>query len=290
MPEWYGSGTGGVRRVVLTSYLSRVFLDRPDTISLLGTTGHVIFMTLRTAVYNSFSLLRKHPRLFLPRLAMTLVWSGFWILLVRMLRDPYEVVLQDIFLLSATMLALVPFQIAVYNGYYVMVKQYRKDSIRMSAAFRQGLRKLPQSLAVFALLGTMSLVFGMPGAILFLYGTLSGAVILQVAGLGLSGVAVLGVMLIAYFAPISVVIGEGSFFENVKRGVNTSRQERREIAALTLLSFATLLLTQLLRGGFEYLGILGFFGGRFIAAVLSVYVLVVNPELFLQAESKNKDG
>lgn len=240
-------------------------------------------MTLRQVLVNAFTFLRQHPKVFIPRLAMAVVWSVFWVAVVQMFQDPYSITLQHIFTLSVFTMLMAPLQIWVYNSYFVMVKQHRDDGPHLKEAFREGFKKLPQSIAVFALLGTMSLIFGMPGAILFLYGVMSDLVLLQLAGLGLSGAGIAGVLIISYFAPVSVVIGEQSFFENVKAGIIASHEERHEVVLLTGLSFATLLLASLLRGGWEYLGIIGFFGGRIVAAVIGVYILVVNPELFLHS-------
>lgn len=243
-------------------------------------------MTLQSVLTNAFSMMREHPRIFLPRLIMTAVWSIFWIAIVGLLQNPLSATLQDIFLLSIVATILTPLQIWVFNTYVVIVKQHNSDTIRLRTAFHDGMKKLPQGIAVFALLGTMMLVFGTPGAILFMYGTMQASLWLQAIGVLVSGGAVIGVVLLTYFAPVSAIIGEKSFFQNVKDGISTSREERQHVFFLTLLSFTSLLFTQTLQGGLEYLGLIGFFGGRFIAAIISVYVLIVNPELFLRAQKE----
>lgn len=251
-------------------------------------------MQIRQVLVEAFQLLREEPRLFLPRIVMTFLWSFFWIYAAQIFRTalaPDTVVsLETVTVTSILAMILVPVQLAVYNAYFIMARQHETvKHINMHDAFYRGLLKLPESIAVFSLLGTMALILGMPGAMIFLYGIALQNGYVMMAGLVLSGTAVSAVMLLSYFTPVSVVLGEKSFLENIKEGVQVSRTERHAILVLTLLSFATLLLTFLVDGGLRQAGIVGFFLGRFVAAVLGVYLIIINPELFLHVEKK-KNG
>lgn len=243
-------------------------------------------MSLRAVLRNSFQLLQDQPRIFIPRIIMTAIWSVFWIHLLRLLRHAGTVTLHDIAVVSVFVFVVTPIQIWVYNAYFIMVKQYHGTGVVLRDAFRNGLQKLPQSLAVFSLLGTLALMLGIPGAVIFLYGTVAGQVLLQITGLLISVSAVAGVMITAYFAPVSVVIGENTFFQNVKQGIAASRQERGEVLLLTGFSIGTLLIANLLQGRLEHVGLLGFGVSRFLEAVVGVYLLLMNPELFLQTGSE----
>lgn len=214
---------------------------------------------------------------------MTIIWSFFWIVTVGMLQHPADVAFHQLALVSLVFLTMVPIQIWVYNAYFVMVKQHREGAFRLLPAFREGLWKLPHGMVAFALIVAVATTLSIPGIMTVIYGTIMQMQMVQLLGALLILGAVLGVLMLSFFAPASVVIGEHSFVQNLKDGVLAAHKERHEVILLTVLSFALLLSTQVVHSGLEFLGILGFFAGRIVAAVISVYFLLVNPELFLHA-------
>lgn len=248
-------------------------------------------MRFRTVLVESFRMLRDDPRIFIPRLAMTLIWSVFWLYLVYLFDSSTTVTTDHIVYPAIFVFIMTPVELWVYNAYFFMVKQqHEHDDIQMQDAFQRGLFRLPQSITMFCLLGTMAAILGTPGAILFLYGLSMNLLAFQLVGLVISITAVLGVMLTAYFTPISVVLGEQSFFQNVKNGLTTSRDARHSVYLITLFSFTVLLLAGVARGSLQQIGIAGFLVGRLLASVESVYLLIVNPELFLQHEEQHEDA
>lgn len=242
-------------------------------------------MAFGTVMLRAFRLVRQHPLVFLPRIAMTTVWSIYWVYIIRLLLNPATVTLRDITIVSAVTVVLSTLQIWLYTTYFLIAKQYEHDDLRLADAFREAAAKLPRSIAVFGLLGTVCLMLGTPGAVMYMYGQEMGYNLFQIGGIVWSLAAVFGVMVTAYFAPVAVVLGEYSFVKNLRNGIQASREDRREVVLATAFAFGALLFTSVLRGEFWELGILGFFLGRVVAAVTETYLLLINPELFLHRDS-----
>ncbi len=218
----------------------------------------------------------------LPRIVMSLIWSIFWIGAVSLLQNPAQVTLNQFLTVTTVYLILTPIQIWVYNGYFIMVQQFNEEQLDLRAASKSGFRKIPQGLAAFLLIAATATAAGLPGLIIMMYGTVLQHLLLQVVGGILVLGAVITVIILSFFAPASVVIGHQSFVQNVKHGVYAAHRKRSAVTLITAFSFATLLLTQFLHSGLEYVGMIGFVIGRLVAAVIGVYILVVNPKLFLQ--------
>lgn len=244
-------------------------------------------MSLQQVLVNAFTLLRQHPRVFIPRLVMTLVWSVFWVVIIGLLENPANATFRELGIVSLFFLMMLPFQIWVYNAYFLMVKQYREDDFALVAAFKQAIWKLPHGMAAFALIVATAIALSLPGITALIYGTVTRLPFMQALGVLMIIVAVVGVLIFSFFAPASVVLGEQSFAQNLKNGVLAAHRERREVVLITVVSFGLLFLTQLAHSRLAFLGIVGFVLGRLIAAVVSVYFLLVNPELFLHATADN---
>lgn len=241
-------------------------------------------MAFGTVLLRALRLVRQHPLVFLPRILMTTVWSIYWLYIVQLLLHPATVTLHDITVVSTVTVVLSTMQIWLYTTYFLIAQQYEHDRLDLADAFRTAAGKLPRSIAVFGLLGTVCLVLGTPGAIMYMYGQEIGYSLLQIGGIAWSIAAVFGVMVTAYFAPVAVVLGEYSFIKNLRNGIQASREDRREVVLATAFAFGALLLTTVVRGEFWEIGVAGFFLGRIIAAVMETYLLLINPELFLNRE------
>jgi hypothetical protein len=239
-------------------------------------------MTLKTVLEDAFVLLRQHPRIFLPRLVMTLVWSAFWIVIIRLVQNPLAITFRELAAITLLFLIMLPFQIWVYNAYFILVKQHKEGDFRLVDSFKQGLRKLPEGIAAFALILAAAIAVSLPGIVSFAFGTVRHIPFLQALGVLLMVSGVLAVLVLSFFTPAAVVIGEQTFMDNLERGVMAAHNERREVIIITVLSFVILVLTQFVHSSLATLGVIGFIVGRLVAAVVSVYFLLVNPELFLQ--------
>lgn len=240
-------------------------------------------MSLRTVLADAFTMLRERPVLFLPRLAMTLVWSVFWLVLVRGLLDPVFFLQhpERVLILLGFFLVFAPVQVLVYNLYFIAVRQHSDGDIDLWTAAREGFWKLPQGIGAFLVMGMLVGVTSLPGTALIVLGVYQARLLLVGVGALLIAAAVIVVAVVFFFAPAAAVIGEESFLTNLRHGLHASREGRRDVFLITVGSFVLLIGTNAVQGALETAGIVGFFIGRLVAAVIGVYVLIVNPDLFL---------
>lgn len=238
-------------------------------------------MGLRNVLVDSFSLLRDQPLLFLPKLVVTLIWSLYWIMLLKMVVNPASITLQSVALLLIALLVTLPVRIWVMNMYFFIVQQHEHDGIDMSRAARDGFYRIPAGLAAFLSILIVSTTALLPGALLTAYGIAVDSVMIAIIGFLIGIVTLLIVFAFAYFVPASVVIGDRSFFQNMRTGLQTSTQNRKTVFLVTIISFILLIVTLAMGGTLSDIGIAGFIVSRLIKSVLSVYNLIINPELLL---------
>lgn len=241
-------------------------------------------MRLRTILIEAFEMLRERPVLFLPRIVSSLVWSGFWVWLVGAVQYPFVL---DPALFQRVVVFLVimaPLQVWVYNAYFVVVEQYREGTVSIMDALREGLVRLPQGLAALFIPAVVVGVGAVPGIYLAAAGVATGDIVLQLAGVVFALTVLILTGIYFYFTPVAVVLGDDSFRANFRDGLDASRENRRLVVGVTVLSIIVLALTTALEGGARAAGIAGFVLARLVHAVISVYLLVVNPEFYLSVE------
>lgn len=241
-------------------------------------------MGFRQILSSSFQLLIERPLLFLPKLLDAVVWSWFWLTAAHGLTDPSSLTVPELQTMLLFLLIMLPIQIWLYNGYFIIVRQYHTDSIDMIQAFREGLIKLPEGFGAFILPFLIGTVLALPGTLLFIAGVAGGDPMLQAAGLILASLAVIGTGILFYFAPVSVILGDRGFLDEFMRGYRTSQENRHEVLLITLLSFGLLGLTTVLEGRLEQIGVAGFVAGRLVSSVINLYVLLINPVFLLEVE------
>lgn len=225
------------------------------------------------------TLLRTRPVLFLPRLALTAVTSIFWLLLIDAVRTPRP---EAMLLLLVLFLATVPFQVWIFNAYIFIVRQYHEDTINLRAAFHAATTKLVEGTAAALLIMAAGILVMLPVSAVLVYGlaTTNLTAIVIAAVLLLTAIFLIAVH--AYFVPVTVVLGTRSFSSNLWHGVSSSREHRRPVTLLAFVSFTILAATLLVEGWMQQIGIIGFLTGRFMTAVVSVYLMILNPELYLE--------
>ncbi|MDY6778574.1 MAG: hypothetical protein SVU32_07955 [Candidatus Nanohaloarchaea archaeon] len=239
-------------------------------------------MALRRVLSDALTLLLEQPRIFLPRLIMTVLWSLFWIELIHGIKNPAALTVPQAQILLGFILLMTPLQIWVYNSYFIIVRQYHDGHVSLIDAFRDGISRILEGLGAFLLGFTASLVLGLPGALLMAQGLVASNILLITVGVIEIGFALIATTILFYFVPASVVLGENGFLHNLREGLQTGQQYRREVTLLTLLTFGLLLLTTVLEGRLKTIGTIGFILGRALSAIISVYLLIVNPKMFLQ--------
>lgn len=244
----------------------------------------MVLTRLRQTFRDAFQLLRGRPLLFLPRLILTLASSALWILLADAVRNPFAASRTDLLVVAAGFLLLLPVQVWVYNAYFFIVKQ---EGWSLREAFRAGIGRVPHGIAAVLLPVVATLLLTVPGVLLIVSGIYRGVMWHVAVGAAYAVLALIVVAIRFYFVPVAAVLGTASFRENVRAGLDAAHKHRTEVTALTLFSFLLLATTVVLEGGLRQAGLIGFVAARLISAVISVYVLVLNPEFYLVALDEN---
>lgn len=244
-------------------------------------------MRLRTILWEAFEMLREQPILFLPRIASSLVWSGFWIWLVGAVQNPLAFTPGFLQRVAVFLLIMTPIQVWVYNTYFVVVEQYQEDAVSIRAALHDGFYRLPEGMAALLIPAVVAAVAAAPGVYLAALGLVTGDIVLQVVGVVFALAVLLLTGIYFYFTPVAVVLGEESFRSNFRDGLTASRENRGLVIGVALLSIGILGLTTVLEGGARTAGVAGFVAARLVHAVVSVYILVVNPDLYLSVAASD---
>ncbi len=251
---------------------------------------------------NSFNLLKGRPEIFLPKIFENLVFSFIWLYLANILVNPLEATLLEVVSLAGVMLLMAPIHIWFFTSYILMVDLFDKDDFSMKKAFKQGLKKFPQTAATMVFSVVLAIVASLPGGLITFYGISIHESVVTLLGFEFHswffiilgyiwvGIAIFTVFILSYLAPASVITGKETFKENLKEGYKASNKLRRIISVLTIFTFGLLGLTMLLEGVLRGIGIFGYLFFRAIYAVVNVYVLIINPSLLITAKNMDDVG
>ncbi len=238
---------------------------------------------LKEVIVDSFGLLRRQPSLFLPKILIVGVWSFVWIYVIGLLFNPYMITLDIIAIVMGIMLFLAPFQVWVNNFYFVLVEQESEGrELGFYDAFIEGFMKVPRGIAAFFISIAIGLIASLPGSLIVFMGLIYQNWVVAAIGALIILITSLIITVMFYFTPVSVVVGEDAFFKDFKKGLHASSENRIEVSLIVIVSFVLLLLSNAFEGALGFLGVVGFFIGRLISAVVSVYILLMNPEFFLR--------
>ena len=241
-------------------------------------------------VRNSFSLLRKKPQIFLPKVALNLVWSIIWLTVATTLKQPTSFTPRHYLILGGFILVLTPVNIWIFNSYVFLVRQFREKRFSMRKAFRKGLRKMPQSLSSMAITSILTLLVSIPGILITLHGISSDSSFITLSGYILTGISVTSVFISFYLVPASVITGKDSFRKNFRNGFQASVEMRQETAMLAIITILLLVSTVFLEGFLRNIGIVGYLGFRMVYGVVNVYILLLNPSLLMDYKKKEGSG
>ncbi|MDY6788886.1 MAG: hypothetical protein SVV03_02875 [Candidatus Nanohaloarchaea archaeon] len=223
--------------------------------------------------------------MFVPKLVIVGIWSFYWIYLANLIFNPSLVNLDRLSFLLGLMIIMAPFHIWVNNFYFFLVEQNKeRGKTDFYKGFKEGFKKIPEAAAAFILSIMIGVAASIPGILVIFAGFKGGIWSLTVLGILLMVSATLIVSVMFYFTPVSVVVGEEKFFDSFKKGLNASRENRFEVSMLVMIAFILLLFANIFEGLLGVLGIIGFFIGRLFTGVIGVYVLLINPEMFLEIE------
>ena len=227
--------------------------------------------SISALLLESFRLLWREPKLFVPKLISTFL-SSVWIIAA----------------LSGTLTTaqmLITFPFVMLTGVFVslmvasMVKNKESEKI-----LREGFLNAAKSwkaiipTAIFFLITGFVVV--VPLGIGLTYYIRFGNFTLLVIGSVLSVFLVIAVSFFSYFLPITL-LEKGSFFSGFKRSLQSSRKSSRTVLTLTIFSMILLILAFASSEYLQALGYIGFLTGRLMATVVNTYLFVISPSYYL---------
>ncbi len=252
--------------------------------------------TLRVLA-EALALLRAEPKLFVPRIATTFIYTAFLLFLSRVL---YEVALmlqrgevQGVRHLALPVVASLPALLAVdmltYGMYASLAEQYRRGEVSLILALRQALSRWKSLLAI----GVAALLF--VGCI-FVVSSLSLAgfvytrsVLFALLTLLISLLGVVAFALLFFAVPVAVLEGKG-FLAAMERSASLGTRRSGEVVAINLIFMLLIFITMLIgmatqfRGKAFAAGVALFLAGRLVQAVVYTYMSVVAPTAYLLEE------
>lgn len=231
---------------------------------------------LRTVLVESFRMMFDRPVLFIPRLVSTGFSSTVFILLAMgMISQVQFLLFFPVILLLGGFVPVIVSSMVEHDG----------EDLLMSS-IRESLGLWRQVFGLIALILVISLVNSVPLSLGILGYILTQNIIYPVVGGFLSLVILIAVTFGLYFVPISI-IKRDNLFQSLEEGLNKSRQNSKEVMALTLFSIAIFVISALLESGNpKKIGFIVFFLGRITSAVVATYLLIISPKFYLKQEKE----
>lgn len=249
-------------------------------------------MELPYILKESLKLLIKKPKVFIPRLVTTLLYSFYILLLGKILIDLSSGITSalwnDILSLIPFIVLLPPIDLITYAMYPSMVHDYQSGrEISLLNSFKKAIRAWRVILALLILLTVLFVTF------LFIMSLFSIALITtkNVLFLFLTIFIILALIIISaillfFVVPIAVIENKGvidSFRESFQLGLRHKGNLFRVnlfFMALMLITFLIVMVTNF-QGILAYYAILLFVITRFLQALIYTYICIINPYFYI---------
>lgn len=258
-------------------------------------------MDLREILRSSLSLLQSEPKLFVPRLIMSILYTVFTLYSVGLTADYLEVsdpasvssFIWKIAALFTLLPALYFLDILSYAMYPSMVADSRLGRpLSLKAALRDGLRAwrivVALGLSIFAFLILLVTVAAPLQYLTYTTGNIGYTILAAVLGLAL----ILGFSVIVFFVVPSAIYEGRGVMESFKESVRMGLRHKGDLLKLNLL-FTLLVATTMLAAFWAELedsmtlaAALLFLVVRLAKTVVYTYVSVVNPLAYLSVRVK----
>lgn len=235
-------------------------------------------MKLKRLLIESARELRRRPSFFLPKLLTSLIGS-LWILgIFSSIGDPLTPNPD----LESLYIGLMSFPLVFFLGLLspVIVAEMVKNKHNVLESTKRCLKHTPKLLMACIILIIGFTVAIIPAYLGALYFILSDSIILLCIGLIISFVAILIITYGVYFLPVTLL--DNSSMGSIRESLDASKNNRKEVTFLVILSFALLGVASLSSGAARALGITGFILGRMISASITTYTLIVSPKMYLE--------
>ncbi|VVC72182.1 Uncharacterised protein [uncultured archaeon] len=254
-------------------------------------------MGIATLAKGAFTELARDPVLFIPKLVSTTLYIPPYLVLFQSTlaaaKNPLlsASLLQNELYSFAALILLAPVWIFIDSMYPELVRQRAATGkLDFKAAALHVSRRFLKIFALSIALLVIAMVFSLPFVAFIAAGVVFGFLPLLLIGfLGAAAVA-LAFGVIFYFSPTSMILGKGSVSGSLKEGYSLSRQNFGFVFWLTLISFSVLLIGFYAEGALQGLGEIGFILGRYLGAILTVYIYVLNPSAYLEVSKPDKSS
>ncbi len=235
-------------------------------------------MTLLQVLRESFEMLKDEPKFFVPRLFSTTI-STAWFILVF---DNYLSKLTTLKYSNSEMIFyLVSGPLIVFMGVAVSIMLARMvdKGPELKSSFLYTVGRMKTLLLVTWGMLSLGILMALPLTIgIVLYPVMGIAVLAGSAALTV--LMMIAVFYLLYFLPITLV-ENSSVVESIRDSISSSRENSKEVTVMLLFSFALLGVAGLAQGALEFLGYLAFAASRFISVIVTTYLFVVSPKLYL---------
>lgn len=235
-------------------------------------------MSLYKILAESFELLRDQPRFFVPRLISTSISTVWFIFVLENYVFSFSGAnfspLQIIFyLVSGPLIAFMGVFVSV------MLAKMVDSGPQLRKSFRYTIMRFKSLMLVTLGILSASFLVATPFSFGIVLYPVLGLPVLIASG-AISLVIFVAISFAIYFLPIALV-ESSRMVEMVKKSVSASRNNYLEVSIMLAFSLALLILAGLAQGVLETLGYIGFGLSRLISAVISTYIFVVSPKLYL---------
>jgi len=246
-------------------------------------------MLTSNVLAQSLRFLKENPRFFLPKLISITISNALYINLIYSFQS-LSAVLAPAALIKIGLVVLIVFPMSnfVFGLYPTLVKNYQNDNkFDFSTAARVSLQRLPQLLAVLLIATIITSVIIAPFVALLYFGYFTSNLTWMIAGGVVTALIILIMSIIFYFAPTSTILDrQASITTSFKESYTLACDIPWKLLGITLFSGALLVASYTLTGVLEQLGIIAFFIGRYIGVMVSTYLTIINPEMYLSLTAK----
>lgn len=241
-------------------------------------------MALINVLAQSLRFLRDNPLFFLPKLISITISNTLYLHLIYSFQSITAILTPAALAKIAIVIIIVfPMSNFVFGLYPTLVKNYQNDNrFDFTAAAKVSLRRLPQLLAVMIVISLVTSIIAAPFFGLFYWSySLSHTLLMAISGL-FTVLVLIALSVIFYFAPTSTILDRrASITNSFRESYKLARGVPWKLSAITLFSGLLLVASYTLTGVLEQLGIIAFYLGRYIGVMISTYLTIINPEMYL---------
>lgn len=237
-------------------------------------------------LYSSLLFLRRQPLFFIPALVSTTITNAFFLFFLYQFgvgsfsTEPPTLDVALLYLIGSIVVGAI--SIALHGMYPTMVKDYLKTrKFGMKKSWNVSLNRLPRTFAsVFipVLIATVPLVFAMTIALL---GYITGSLVLVILGVLTTAAIIIATAILFYFAPTSIIISNRTLSQAFRESFGLSKRYRRDVSLAVFVSFILYTLALFTTGTAQTASISLFLILRYSRSIVSAYLAVVNPTLYL---------